>query len=255
MTAVVQQVVPNVTPQQIIQSALAAIGGWSPGEPLDPNLETDAFQMLNDMLDMWSNEHLMVFYQSEIIQNIAGATNWTIGLNGGQINVQRPLRINYAFVRISTSLAGVIDFPVKVINLAQYYPIGLKQLPGAWARTLYYQPTMPLGTLEFWPLSAQGEIHIFADTQLVLFNTVNDNVVLPPGYNMALRWNLAELLMPSYGRNDAAIMAKVEKFAASSKRWVKRTNATPPPEAQFDIALLNRNGNNAAWIFDGGLSS
>lgn len=251
MPAVIQQVTPSTTPLQIINSAWRAIGAQT--QSPDANNLNDAFQMLNDLLDMWSNDHLMVFYQSEIIQNIANATNWTIGLNGGQINVPRPLRINYAFVRINTSVAGELDFPVKVINLAQYYPIGLKQLPGAWARTLYYQPTMPFGTLEFWPLSAQGEIHMFADTVLTLFNTVEDTVLLPQGYNMALRWNLAELLMPSYGRNDQVLTQQIGKFAANARRWIKRTNASPPPEATFDIALLNRNGNNAAWIFDGGL--
>jgi hypothetical protein len=255
MADVVQEVPPTVTPQVLINGALTAIGAKGAGEPVDPAVLPDAFQMLNDMLDMWSNEHLMIYYQTEIIQNIAGAVQWTIGLNGGQINVPRPIRINSGFVRIINALAGTLDYPVRIINLEQYEPIGLKSLPGAWARVCYYQPTYPIGNLYFWPLAPVGEIHLFADTLLTLFGTVNDTVLLPQGYNMAIRWNLASLLMPSYGRNDPAIINKVEKFAAASKNWIKRTNRLPPQTVNFDIALLMRKRNDAGWFLDGGMGA
>ena len=88
---------PRMTqPLDIITSALGSIGAWAPGEPLDAALAADAFLMLNDMLDMWSNDDFMVISINEVSATIAGATDWTIGPSGQIVN-QRPLAINSAF--------------------------------------------------------------------------------------------------------------------------------------------------------------
>lgn len=161
---------------------------------------------------------------------------------------QRPLRINSAFVRVSS-----LDYPVFPLNIEQYELIGLKTLQGPWPKYLYYQPSYPVGNITFWPVPANGEMHMFAETVLSQFTTLSDTVSLPQGYLMYLRWNLAELLIPSYGKNDQVINAKIEKFAAQSRAWIKRTNMAPPIQAQFDPALVSmRRGTNPAWIYSGG---
>jgi hypothetical protein len=69
----------------IISRALKDIGALEAGETPAPADAQDAFDMLNDMLDQWSNEQMMVFYKSEIIFTLTGGqTQYTIG-PGGQI--------------------------------------------------------------------------------------------------------------------------------------------------------------------------
>jgi hypothetical protein len=51
----------------IISRALKDIGALEAGETPAPADAQDAFDMLNDMLDQWSNEQMMVFYKTEII--------------------------------------------------------------------------------------------------------------------------------------------------------------------------------------------
>lgn len=162
---------------------------------------------------------------------------------------QRPLRINSAFVRVST-----LDYKVTPINLEQYELIGMKTLQGPWPRILYYQPSDPVGNIIFWPVPNSGEMHMFAETVLGRFNNLTQTVTLPQGYAMAIRWNLAELLLPEYGRTtDATLVQLIQKNAADSRAWVKRTNSQPPQFAQFDPALLQRNGRvGSDFIYSGG---
>jgi hypothetical protein len=162
----------------------------------------------------------------------------------------RPLRINSAFVRVSS-----LDYVVTPINVEQYELIGFKTLNGPWPRILYYQPSSPVGNITYWPVPGSGEMHIFAETVLQAFSSLADEVTLPQGYNMYLRWNLAELLMPEYGKNDPVITQMIMKNASDSRAWIKRTNMSPPPLASFDEALVSMNRkNDAAWIFSGGFS-
>ena|ERR1019366_6129083 len=306
------------TALDIVTRALRAIGAFAPGDSIDPQDANDAFDTLNDMLEMWRNSTMMVNYITEIIFTITNNVyQYTIGQGGtiggsftgsialttltvtaapagtlalGQylsgsgitagtqivqfltgaggigtykVNIsqtasstaittyyQRPLRINSAFVRVAT-----LDYPVQPVNLEQYERIGFKTLNGPWPRVLYYQPSSPVGNITFWPVPSSGEMHMFAETVLQGFASINDAITLPQGYNMALRWNLAELLMPEYPATAAAadVRQMIPQFANNSRAWIKRTNMQPPANASFDPALITRSGRaDAAWIYYGG---
>lgn len=301
----------------LVTRSLRAIGAYAAGESLDSDDANDAFDMLNDMLETWSNATLMVPYVTEIIWQIVGNQQfYTIGQGGtiggaftGSITLdtltvtaipsgnialgqyvtgagvtagtkiidfltgaggtgtyqvnqsmtatgsvamtsfyQRPLRINSGFVRVAT-----LDYPVFPLNIEQYELIGLKTLNGPWPKYVYYQPSSPVGNITCWPVPASGEMHLFAETVLQGFSSLADVVTLPQGYNMAIRWNLAELLMPEYGKADQATTTLIMKHAADSRAWVKRTNMQPPQVSQFDHSLIAMHRKaDASWIFSGG---
>ena len=66
-------------PIDIISRALKDIGALEAGETPTPEAAQDAFDMLNDLLDQWSNEDMMVFYKSEIVFPIvAGQTQYRL---------------------------------------------------------------------------------------------------------------------------------------------------------------------------------
>ena len=67
-------------PIDIISRALKDIGALAAGETPSPEASQDAFDMLNDMLDQWSNEGMMVYYKTEIIFTTTNSqTQYTIG--------------------------------------------------------------------------------------------------------------------------------------------------------------------------------
>ena len=320
------------TPLDIISRALKDIGALEAGETPTSEASQDAFDMLQDMLDQWSNEDMMVFYKNEIIfPVVSGQTQYTIG-PGGQIGAiftgsitgnvltitsiqsggislgqtlsgtgitsgttivqmltgagnnvneagtyllnktysspissetinsyyQRPLRLNYAFVRINTYSNGQpitnggLDYPVSVLNVEQYQMIGLKTLNGPWPKAVYYEPTETLGNVYLWPNPSQGEMHIFVDQLFQRFTTQFDNINLPQGYNMALRWCLAERLMPMYGKASPTQIQMIMKFAAQGKSTVKRTNMNPAIVSTYADSLLVGRQKDAGWILSGG---
>ena len=317
-------------PIDIISRALKDIGALEAGETPTSEAAQDAFDMLNDMCDQWSNEQMMVYYKSEIIFPIvSGQTQYTIGPGGqigasftgsisgftltvtgitsgalaigqtltgtgiaagttivamntgagGNINeagtytvnifqtvasttisayYQRPLTINSCFVRVNTNsnctpiVNGGLDYPMAVLNYEDYALIGLKTLNGPWPKALYYQPAETLGNIFLWPNPAQGEVHMFCDTLFSRYSSLSDNIVLPQGYLMALRWCLAEQLMPMYGKASQTQIQMIMKFADQAKATIKRTNMKPPPVARYADALLVGRSKDAGWILSGG---
>lgn len=311
-------------PIDILNRAMWVIGARATGESLESSVANDCFDMLNDMIDGWANQKLMVFYIQEVIHELtAGKEVYTIGPGGdvgavftgtisgttltveaiasgaisvgqsvnfdgrtivgylsgrggntvdalgtyqltpGSLNVAhwplssyapRPLRLNSAFVRIVNS-TGSLDYPVAVLNVEDWSLIGQKNLSGPWPRAVYYQPTMPVGVLNYWADPASGEMHLFCDTLLSRFSTLNDTIVLPPGYEAAMRWGLAELLMPVFPVASGAsgeMRAKVPEFAQQGRAMIKRTNMQPQQTAKFDPMLNAGRAKDAGWILSGG---
>ncbi len=83
---------------------------------------------------------------------------------------------------------------------------------------------------------------------MTLTNTIN----LPPGFNMCLRWCLAERLMPMYGKTNTTQIAMINALSAQSKATLKRTNMKPAPVARYDDVLITGKAKDAGWILSGG---
>lgn len=190
------------------------------------------------------------------VPNIAATLSPTIGPGATALtsSAVRPLRINSGFVRVVSSITGTLDYPISCLNYADYELIGIKTLPGPWPQAVYYQPSEPLGILNYWPNPSSGEMHLFCDTVLNRFQTLQDTITLPQGYALALRYCLAELLMPEYPATSAAAetRALVPKYAQQGRDYIKRTNMRPVPRVHFDPILRQGKVNDAGWIMNGG---
>ena len=370
-------------PIEIVSRALKDIGALEAGETPTADAAQDAFDMLNDLIDAWSNDSMMVFYKTEVVfPVVSNQTQYTIGpnggisaafsayvngftmtitpgsLSGGYINLgmtlqssslvtgstisafntgagggvnyagtytlnlsqapalvnagsfvvgkqyvihfagntnwaavgasastvgtvftataagsgtgvantvfsvtayyPRPLGIDSAFVRVNTTSNGVpiygggLDYPVAVLNIESYNSIGLKQLNGPWPKALYYQATETVGNIYLWPSPAQGEMHIFCDQLFSRYTSLYDQIVLPQGFLMALRWCLAERLMPMYGKANPTQISMINAYAASHLGKLKRSNMKPAIVSRYEDSLLTGRQKDAGWILFGG---
>jgi len=171
---------------------------------------------------------------------------------------QKPLSIDSAFVRINTNSNGVpiinggLDYQVAILALQDYELIGLKTLSGPWPKALYFNPGEESGNLFLWPNPSQGEMHIFANTIFSRYESYYTPISMPQGYVMAMRWCLAERLMPMYGKNDPQQIAMITAYAAQAKSTIKRTNMSPLQTARYPDALLANKSKDAGWILTGG---
>jgi hypothetical protein len=321
-------------PYDIVSRALKDIGALEAGETPTPDAALDAFEMMNDMIDQWSNENMMVFNVTEIIcPVIPGQTQYTIGPNpstqnfigasftgsiagniltvtgilsgalaqgqtlsgtgitagtkitqfltgaGGNINeegtyqvninqtvasttitayYQKPLNLDSAFVRVNTTsngqpiTGGGLDYPMSVLALQDYEMIGLKTLSGPWPKAVYFNAGAESGNLFVWPSPSQGELHLFANTLFSRYNSMYEDITLPQGYAMCLRWCLAERLMPMYGKASPTQITMIQTFAGQAKATIKRTNMAPLAVARYPDALQTGRAKDAGWILTGG---
>ena len=171
---------------------------------------------------------------------------------------ERPLTIESGFVRVATMqggsniAGGYLDYPLTIFSLEEYESIGIKQLNGPWAKGIYYQPSELLGTIYVYPNPSQGELHLFTQTIFREFQNLNDTIQLPQGYNMALRWCLAERLLPMFGKVNQIQIGMINAYAAQGKATIKRTNMRPVQIARYPDSLMVGRAKDAGFIMDGG---
>jgi len=95
-------------PIDIISRALKDIGALETGETPTSDAAQDAFDMMNDLLDQWSNEDMMVFYKTEIVFPITpGQSQYTIGPTG-QIGANFVGSIDGTILTITAINSGAI---------------------------------------------------------------------------------------------------------------------------------------------------
>ena len=96
-------------PLDIIKRSLRRIGALSGGETPDSTQVTDAFDVLNEMLDQWSNNHLLVFTQQETIQELTGGQYiYTIG-PGGSVGASFTGSISGTVLTVTALASGALS--------------------------------------------------------------------------------------------------------------------------------------------------
>lgn len=165
----------------------------------------------------------------------------------GDFPIPRPLHITNSYTRINQ-----LDFTLDVYDSQdRFNEILYKAQPGPWPTVAWYNPTFPYGTLKVYQTPGQGgTLYLFTDTILSRL-TANQPIIMPQGYNRALKWCLAEEIWAEYmgGREVPALVAKK---AAESLAVIKAMNAQPTVAARYDRELVRGNRPDGGWILTGG---
>jgi hypothetical protein len=203
------------TVKQLITSTIKLLGLVGPGQNPPAYMLVDILEAMNMMLESWSSgpQSLYVVTRDELTMS-ALQTSYTIG-TGGDFAVARPQKIFPSFLTIDET-----DYPLKTISRDQYDRITIKSEPGIPGK-VYYEPTYPLGTLYFY--SAPREAYAFTLISLKPFATyeLNDDVELPPGYERAIKYNLALEVAPNYGKQVSPLTVQT---AGGSFKMLKNAN-------------------------------
>jgi hypothetical protein len=206
----------NVT--QLITSALSLMGRLGPGRTAGPSELQAAFNCLNEMIDEWGSERLMVFQTVRQTFSLAPATQtYTIG-PGGTFNTTRPTRIETANIIVSG-----FRLPIELVTADEYSQKILETtLTGQAPRVLYDDYATPLSTLYVWPVpSGSPTLEIFTWQVIGQFATLTDNVAMPAAYLKALRWGLAVAFASEVGHIPPTT---VVEGAAQNKQRIERLN-------------------------------
>lgn len=238
----------------MITASMQEIGAIAAGEPVAAADAQVALVRFNGMLDLWQSERLTIYnLDREVFSFVTNQQSYTIGPAVGITTADwtydiRPLWIQHAGV-IWTASGIETEIPMKILTDDEWAATRVKAVSSTLPTYLYYNPTFPWGTLYFWPYPTDNtvDVALYLPLPMQVVSALTTVLVLPPGYEEALRYNLAVRLAPVFGRT---IDPTVAALAIESKAQIKRKNIVADP-MRCDPAVIGEAG--AFNIFSGGM--
>lgn len=235
------------TVRDLIQRSMRVATILGAGDPMDPNDAADGLLSLNQMLDAWQAERLFCYALSEQTFVLpAGTPSVTIGPAGDVDVAVRPPRIEYAFTRDATN----VDRPLSIVPAEVWAAITIKSLGDSFPSALYYVPSYPLGVANLWQLPVAGlTLHLGLWTILFEYDNLDVVVELPPGYEDAIVFSLAERFCPEYGRS---VPRDLEKLATRARANIQQNNLSDERVACEFVGTDYRRGLVPSWVVAAG---
>ena len=217
----------TTTPRKLAYDAYRLLGVLRPGQSTSEDAIDDAFRALNDLIDAWKIERLMVFSIAGTPYTLpSSGSSYTMG-PAGTLSLTAPVRVEAASWKSAYSETSL---PVLSADQWRLGQIGL-----------YFDGRYPLTTMHVRPDANAGDtLTLYQWEPLNGFATADSCADLPPGYALALRYNLACQLYPM-----AIIQTKIpnsayqviEQKAMESKGSIKSFHSSPPPEMDGSAGL------------------
>lgn len=206
------------TASELINGSLRLLGVLAEGEAPSAEASQDALAAMNAMLDSWNTERLSVYSTNDdTFTWPASERTRTIGPTGDFV-ADRPIQILDSTYFIINNLS----FSLKFVNEDQYNSIALKTVTSTFPNVLWVNDTYPDMTMTVYPVpNSDAEWHVISVTPLSQVASLGDDILLPPGYVRAFRYNLACELAPEWGVEPSP---QVKRIAMVSKRNLKRIN-------------------------------
>lgn len=258
---------PNIptqrSAQQIILSSLRLTGALRSGYNATAAELSDCLTVLQDMLDEWSAQRLIVYAlpyttldQNGVTLTLkAGQQKYFLGnLNGTEdFKLPRPPKIENVSVIYTASPSTPVEIGMDMYGPKEWQAIPNKQTPSILPQVCYVEPTVD-GTdwiLYFWPIPTQNQpLVLYPWAALNQFSSLQAKFAMPPAYSKAIRYNLAEDLAAEFS-TDLTKFPLVTKKAAQSLATIKAINLSMSmPVVWCDEAIVGTHSRGN--IFAGG---
>lgn len=214
-----------MTASDLIAASLRVIGVLASGETPTYNEQNDALKALNDLIDSWSTQQLLIPTKvREVFPLVANQQTYTMGTSGN-FNTTRPQMIENALIQLAQN-SPVLEIPMGLLTKEQYQAVILKTTVSTFPLYLYNDQAYPLSNINVWPVpnTAINNLVLYSWKPLTELAAINNALSLPPGYERALKFALAVELAPEYGR---PLSDEVAVLAVESKADIKRMNYRP----------------------------
>jgi hypothetical protein len=203
-----------------INAALRLLGVLAEGETTSPSVSQDSLAAMNQMIDSWNTERLMVYSTiDQIFTWPAGFIERTLGPTGDFAG-QRPVLLDDSTYYRDPGTN--VSFGIKFINQQQYNGIAVKTVTSTYPQVIFVNMTHPNITMNVYPRPTRDlEWHFVSVQELAQPATLATTIYMPPGYLRAFKYNLACEIAPEFGVEPSPT---VSRLAMTSKRNLKRIN-------------------------------
>lgn len=205
-------------------------GALTENEAPSSSEASDGLEMLNDLIGSWSNDSMKIYVRSLESFPLTTAYEYTIG-TGATFNTTRPVQIVSAYIR-----DGSTDYELTQKSDEDYARIQNKSLSGI-PFFFNYDYGYPTGKIKLYPAPQGYTLFLLMEKELSGFSTLNEEVSLPPGWERALKYNLAVELAPEFG---AQLPPEVSEIARTSKGAIQRAIIK---NKSMDVPSYGRFGN------------
>lgn len=211
----------------LINGSLRLLGVIASGENATAAESQDALYALNQMIDTWKTERLMVYaILPQTFSQVGGQKTYTMG-PGGDWDTERPVQIDSIYLQYTDANSGPppLNLLVVSLNQDQYNAIIVPNTTTTITNAFYADDSFPLRNISFWPVPTTNyAVNVWTWKLIDGFVAITDDISLPPGYERMLRFNLALELASEYGLTPSQTVAA---GALDSKSAVKRNNIKP----------------------------
>lgn len=201
------------TARDIITKALNKVGAGFKGQAPASDEVNDALDMLNNLLQSLSNDSMLVYTRTwETFTLSTNTASYTIG-TGKTFNTAKPLLIVESHIK-----NGNTDYPLAKITDENYNSLITDKTVGGIPTYFNYDNGHTFGTIRLYPVPQSAyQIFLLTEKELTTF-ALDDDVLLPAGWERMLIYNLAVELFPEY---EQQIDQVVLKIAEDAKRLVR----------------------------------
>lgn len=204
------------TALDIITRSLKDLGVLDSIEVPSADQSADGLVFLNDLIQSWANENLMINAITQYAFTATGAASYTMGAGGTWDTVtDAPPHIQSAFYTVNS-----VDYPIELCNIEEYNSIPSKNVTGTLPQVMCVVASYPLNVVYLWPQPSTGTVTIIADAVLTSLPLLTTVLSMPNGYERALRLCLSVEMMASYGLPSQNLVA----MAMQAKAGIKRIN-------------------------------
>jgi hypothetical protein len=236
-----------MTANDVINTALRRINSIQTGEN-PTNAESQAALLsLNDMLDSWQTERLMIYsIQRQVFSLNAGQQTYKVG-PGGDFNIPRPSRIErYGIINVQNP-GQPMEIPLEPLTEAQWQRIPVKNVSSTVPLQVWDDNGFPWRNLNYWTIpSVSVGATLYTWALLGSFVDLATDYVFPPGYADALKWNLAYRLASEFG---GFMPPQVPAMALESRARIKAMN-TPLIDLRCDSGIVATGDQKYNWLTD-----
>lgn len=197
----------------LITDALLEIGAHDAGQSVPAEDAALALRLLNRIMGRWSNSPALFPVIPEQSVTMTGAESYVVGPSTSLV---RPLRVDRA-----TFILGEVEYPVNVLNRAEWDRIAVKDVDGGPVTDVWYEASNTNGRVYVYPLAPSGTLRLEGATKLATFASLASEVDLPEGYESAIVLTLA---LDLAGPFRVQPPADLRQRAAGAVRVLKRMN-------------------------------
>jgi len=216
----------STTRDELIENALLKIGGIGQGETPSTDQYTEGAFNLNLIVKAWEADGMPLWAIKEVGSGLIEAqANYTVGPACDIPIAHKPLKVYQAWLKDNTSLT---DQPVEVISRQEYEALTSKSAQGQPIK-LFYDPrggaNGSTGMMYLWPTAEAAVVtnktlYFSYQRPFEDFDAATDEPDFPQEWFMALLYQLAWALAPSYGvplEERKLLMIEAEKLHKDAK--------------------------------------